>query len=146
VVIDNEKLQSSLTKYTLEVIETKNLNLVISQSSNIIVLNQNGDIINVFKDTDAKFKGVCTDNYGNIFVADYESQERVIMLSEDGILKPSFIWINLSGARTPSPSGAPEFIPGFLLGSCYSIFSFICMFCRSLFVLLYVFFWPYNTV
>ena len=89
--IDNEKLQSSLTKYTLEVIETKNLNLVISQSSNIIVLNQNGDIINVFKDTDAKFKGVCTDNYGNIFVADYESQERVIMLSEDGIFQRTLL-------------------------------------------------------
>ena len=28
------------------------------------------------------------------------------------------------------------------LGSCYSIFSFISMFCRSLFVLLYFFFWP----
>ena len=27
-------------------------------------------------------------------------------------------------------------------GSCYAIFSFICMFCRSLFVLLYFFFWP----
>jgi hypothetical protein len=27
-------------------------------------------------------------------------------------------------------------------GSCYSIFSFICMFCRSLFVLLSFFFWP----
>jgi len=27
-------------------------------------------------------------------------------------------------------------------GSCYSIFSFKCMFCRSLFVLLYFFFWP----
>jgi hypothetical protein len=26
--------------------------------------------------------------------------------------------------------------------SCFSIFSFICMFCRSLFVLLYFFFWP----
>jgi hypothetical protein len=35
-----------------------------------------------------------------------------------------------------------EFTPGFLWGSCYSIFSFICMFCRSLFVLLYFFFWP----
>jgi hypothetical protein len=28
------------------------------------------------------------------------------------------------------------------LFSCYSIFSFICMFCGSLFVLLYFFFWP----
>ena len=40
------------------------------------------------------------------------------------------------------PSGAPEFIPGFQWGSCYSIFSFICMFCRLLFVLLYFLFWP----
>ena len=32
--------------------------------------------------------------------------------------------------------------PGFSWGSCYSIFSFICMFCRSLFVRLYFFFWP----
>ena len=32
--------------------------------------------------------------------------------------------------------------PRFLWGSCYSIFSFICMFCRSLFVLLFFFFWP----
>ena len=30
--------------------------------------------------------------------------------------------------------------PVFYWGSCYSIFSFICMFCRSLFVLLYFFF------
>ena len=30
----------------------------------------------------------------------------------------------------------------FLVGFCYSIFSFMCMFCRSLFVLLYFFFWP----
>jgi hypothetical protein len=28
-------------------------------------------------------------------------------------------------------------------GSCYSIFSFMRMFCRSLFVLLYFFFWPF---
>ena len=40
------------------------------------------------------------------------------------------------------PSGAPEFTPGFYWGLCYSIFSFICMFCGSLFVLLYFFFWP----
>ena len=30
--------------------------------------------------------------------------------------------------------------------SCYSIFSVICMFCRSLFVLLYFFFWPLLSV
>ena len=34
-------------------------------------------------------------------------------------------------------SGAPEFILGFKWGLFYSIFSFICMFCRLLFVLLY---------
>ena len=42
-----------------------------------------------------------------------------------------------SGERTACSSGAPEFTPSFQWGSCYSIFSFICMFCRSLFVLLY---------
>ena len=31
--------------------------------------------------------------------------------------------------------------PRFLVGSCYSIFSFLCMFCRSLCVMLSVFFW-----
>ena len=47
-----------------------------------------------------------------------------------------------SEAGTAYPSGAPEFTPGFQWGSCNSIFSFICMFCRSLFVLFYFFFWP----
>ena len=41
-----------------------------------------------------------------------------------------------SGAGTASTSGAPEFTPGFHWGSCYSIFSFMCMLGRSLFVLL----------
>ena len=35
----------------------------------------------------------------------------------------------------------PEFITGSQWGSCNSIFSFMFMFCRSLFVLLYFFFW-----
>jgi hypothetical protein len=39
------------------------------------------------------------------------------------------------GVGTVYPSGAPEFILGFKRGSCYSIFSFMCMFCRSWFVL-----------
>ena len=47
-----------------------------------------------------------------------------------------------SGAGTAFPSREPEFTPGFQWGSCYLIFRFICMFCRSLFVLLYLFFWP----
>ena len=38
------------------------------------------------------------------------------------------------------PSRAPEFTPGFKWGPCYSIF--MCMFCRSLFVLLSFSFWP----
>ena len=33
-------------------------------------------------------------------------------------------------------------VPPVLVGYCYSIFSFMCMFCRWLFVLLYFFFWP----
>ena len=47
-----------------------------------------------------------------------------------------------SGVGTAYPFAAPEFTPGFEWGSCCSIFSFICMFCRSLFVLLSFFFWP----
>ena len=44
-----------------------------------------------------------------------------------------------SGVGTAYPSGAREFIPGFQCCSCYSIFSFMRMLCRSLFVLLYFF-------
>jgi hypothetical protein len=35
-----------------------------------------------------------------------------------------------------------EITPDFYRGSYYSIFNFMCMFCRSLFVLLYFYFWP----
>ena len=42
---------------------------------------------------------------------------------------------------TAYPSGATEFISVFQWSSCYSIFSFMCMFCISLFVLLYFLFW-----
>jgi hypothetical protein len=35
-----------------------------------------------------------------------------------------------SGAGTANSSGAPEFTLGFKWGPCYSIFSFICIFCR----------------
>ena len=46
-----------------------------------------------------------------------------------------------SGTGTAYPSGAHAFITGFKWGSCYSIFNFMCIFCRSLFVLLYFIFW-----
>ena len=49
---------------------------------------------------------------------------------------------HLTNSSNCLPFPAPEFTPGFEWGSCYSIFSFMCMFCRSLFVLLYFFFWP----
>jgi len=47
-----------------------------------------------------------------------------------------------NGAGTAYPFGAPEFTPSFKWVSCYSIFSFMYMFCRSLFVLLSFFFLP----
>ena len=54
--------------------------------------------------------------------------------------------INTTGATsragTAYPSGVPEFILEFVWGSCYSIFSAMCMFCRSVFALLYFFIWP----
>ena len=39
------------------------------------------------------------------------------------------------GTGSAYPFGAPEFIPGFWWDSCYSIFSFMCIFCSSLFIL-----------
>ena len=45
----------------------------------------------------------------------------------------------ISGSGTAYPSGAPEFTPGFS-GVRVTQSSFMCMFCRSLFVLLYFFF------
>ena len=52
-------------------------------------------------------------------------------------------WVSIVKQRllTPYPSWVHEFTPGFMWGSFYSIFSSICMLCRSLFVLLYFFFW-----
>jgi hypothetical protein len=47
-----------------------------------------------------------------------------------------------SRAGIALPSGVPAFTPGFYWGSCCSIFSFMCMFCRSLLVLWYFFLWP----
>jgi len=44
-----------------------------------------------------------------------------------------------SGAGTAYPSEAHKFTLSFGWGSCYAIFSFMCMFCRSLFVLLFFF-------
>jgi hypothetical protein len=39
-----------------------------------------------------------------------------------------------NGAGNVYPSGTPEFTPRFSGGSLYSIFSCICMFCRSLII------------
>ena len=90
--IDNEKIQSSITNDEyVEVVETTNLNLAILQECHVIVLNQNGDIINIFEDTDAKFWNICTDNYGNILVADNRQQDRIIMLSEDGMFQRTLL-------------------------------------------------------
>ena len=50
----------------------------------------------------------------------------------------SYFWCNdlpvaTSGAGTSYQSGSPEFTPRFQWCYCYSIFSFMCMSCRSLF-------------
>ena len=45
----------------------------------------------------------------------------------------------ISGAGTAYPPGAHQLNPGFQWGSCYSIFSFMCMLCRSLQILLFFF-------
>jgi hypothetical protein len=53
-------------------------------------------------------------------------------------------YINTTGATSGAGTAYPSehmISPPVFRGSCYSIFSFMCMFCRSLFVFLYVFFW-----
>ena len=50
----------------------------------------------------------------------------------------------ISGTGTAYPSGTSEFTPGFQRDSCQSIFSCMCVFCRSLCVLFCSFFcWPF---
>jgi hypothetical protein len=59
--------------------------------------------------------------------------------------KATYYSLNLftaCGTWSASPSRAPEFTPGFQCSSCFSIFNFLCNFCRLLFVLLSFFFWP----
>ena len=47
-----------------------------------------------------------------------------------------------NGVGTAYPSGASGFTPGFQWGPSYTVFSFMCMFCRSLFVISSFFFCP----
>ena len=55
------------------------------------------------------------------------------------------LWVfhQTSGTGIAYPSGAPKFTPGFWWGLCHSISGFMCKFCRSLFVFLCFFFWPF---
>jgi hypothetical protein len=55
------------------------------------------------------------------------------------ILFPRF---GLFWSHNKYTQGVPVLTPGFKGGSYFSIFSFMCMFWRSLFVLLYFFVWP----
>ena len=51
--------------------------------------------------------------------------------------------INTTGATSGAGTAYPSCVhTQFLWGSCYSIVSFMCMFCRSLFVLFFFFFYP----
>ena len=50
--------------------------------------------------------------------------------------------INTTGATSRAGTAYPSGTPTFQWGSCCSIFRFVCICCRSLFVLLYFFFWP----
>ena len=70
----------------------------------------------------------------------YQLQYNICSIVIDEIHTTSTKHNNRAG--TVYLSGEPEFTPGFQRCSCYSIYSFMCMLCRSLFVLLSFFFWP----
>ena len=111
----------------------------------------------IFKDTNvAKHMSLLQDKY-DIVSTDRDPNNIVFLLKSHciGIRYWQFTWqpyiypdnqINntgvTSGAATAFPFRTHEFTPGFQWDSCYSIFSFICMFCRSLFVFFYLFCWP----
>ncbi|XP_052084511.1 tripartite motif-containing protein 45-like [Mytilus californianus] len=69
----------------------KNLNLAMSWSKQIVVVtNKSGIVLNVFQRKDAEFEAIATDNYGNIFVADYRN-DKIDILSEDGIFQQTLL-------------------------------------------------------
>jgi len=47
------------------------------------------------------------------------------------------------GREAAYPSGAPELIPGFEWGSCYSIFSFMCCYVDHRLCVVVSLFWPW---
>ena len=66
-----------------------------------------------------------------------------VSLSLCNIVRSSVILLlPLCEAETTNPSGAPEFTYGLQWGLCCSTLSYLLTFCRSLFVLLFIFFWP----
>ncbi|CAC5407781.1 unnamed protein product [Mytilus coruscus] len=69
----------------------KNLNLAMAWCKEIVVItNRNGIVLNVFQRKDAEFEAIATDNYGNIFVADYRN-DKIDILSEDGIFQRTLL-------------------------------------------------------
>jgi hypothetical protein len=84
-------------------------------------------------------KTICISHIHNHSFSLWKSTDQFTDQFRNNILPKWFIVCKLAFAY---PSATTEFTPGFKCGSCYSIFSFICMFCRLLFVLLYFFFWP----
>ena len=63
-------------------------------------------------------------------------------MHKHGAHKKLSAMVATSGAGTADPSGAQEFTPVFSGVRATRSLVFMCMFCRSLFVLLYIFFWP----
>jgi hypothetical protein len=72
-----------------------------------------------------------------VTVVSYNAQYNLSPYLDKSNTTGAIIWVG-----TAYPSEAHEFPSRFSWDSCCSIFSFICMFCWSLFVLLYFFFWP----
>ena len=110
----------------------------MNQAWKVLVFNsitQRGTILVIDTLSDKQYTNSCIDTVLNCFTF-------ILTLYCNQINTTSVT----SGAGTAYPSGAPAFTPGLQRGSYFSIFSFICMFCRSLFVLLYFFFWPLCSV
>ncbi|XP_052065195.1 tripartite motif-containing protein 42-like [Mytilus californianus] len=79
------------TGETILMAETSNSNLVFSSRNNIVVIaDKHGTILETFERKGAKFRGLTVDNYGQIFVADYE-KDFIDILSEGGVFQRNLL-------------------------------------------------------
>ena len=68
--IKNENLSDMLTSDPLYVVQTTLSILIIAQNTKVMFINNMGNIINSFSCENGYMRGMCIDNYNNVFESD----------------------------------------------------------------------------